>query len=63
MRHVMQIYDLRGGAGFAHFSTLVFHCLFIMYMYIYVYVYVYMYTQYSDSVNFQVMTITQRDQH
>ena len=22
-----------------------------------------MYTQYSDSVNFQVMTITQRDQH
>ena len=23
----------------------------------------YMYTQYSDSVNFQVMTITQRDQH
>ena len=25
--------------------------------------YVCMYTQYSDSVNFQVMTITQRDQH
>ena len=24
---------------------------------------VYTYTQYSDSVNFQVMTITQRDQH
>ena len=23
----------------------------------------YMYTQYSDSVNFQVLTITQRDQH
>ena len=28
-----------------------------------VYVCMYMYTQYSDSVNFQVMTITQRDQH
>ena len=27
------------------------------------YMYVCMYTQYSDSVNFQVMTITQRDQH
>ena len=25
--------------------------------------YMYMYTQYSDSVNFQVLTITQRDQH
>ena len=30
---------------------------------VFVHLYVYMYTQYSDSVNFQVMTITQRDQH
>ena len=28
-----------------------------------IYVYVCMYTQYSDSVNFQVLTTTQRDQH